>query len=162
MDLKAQAPCLLSSLSSLNRNCHYTPPHKFCPNLPAVSRRRLAPATMGSAMECHLSVRSLYLKVQEDVLGSLGEGGHHLPHVSQVCPSQRCRQPVVGRPDFRSIARTTHSPSGPSRHGLIRVGTQPPQNTPLALLSSHYPIPLSFPRKRAPDPTNTRMSVCDP
>ena len=54
-----------------------------------------------------------------------------------------------GGPDFRSIARTTHSPSGPSRHGLIRVGTQPPQNTPLALLSSHHPIPLTFPRKRA-------------
>ena len=117
MDLKAQAPCFLSSLSSLNRNCHYTPPHKFCPNLPAVSRRRLAPATMGSAKEYHLSVRSLHLKVEEDVPGSLGEGGHHLPHASQVCPSQRCRQPVVGQPDFRSIARTT-LPPGKTRNGV--------------------------------------------
>ena len=140
----------------------YTPRNNYRRILPAVSRRRLAPATMGSAKEYHLSVRSLYLKVQEDVLGSLGEGGHHLPHASQVCPSQCCRQPVVGRPDFRSIARTTHSPSGPSRHGLIRVGTQPPQNTPLALLSSHHPIPLTFPRKRASDPTNARTSVSTP
>ena len=146
-----------------DRTIMYTPRNNYRRILPAVSRRRLAPATMGSAKEHHLSVRSLYLKVQEDVLGTLGEGGHHLPHVSQVCPSQRCRQPVVGRPDFRSIARTTHSPSGPSRHGLIRVGTQPPQNTPLALLSSHYPIPLTFPQKQAPDPSiDARTSVRNP
>ena len=141
----------------------YTPRNNYRRILPAVSRRRLAPATMGSAKEYHLSVRSLHLKVQEDVPGSLGEGGHHLPHASQVCPSQRCCRRVVGWPDFRSIANdhplALRAKSTWPYPGWHPTSSNHPSSPPLKPPPNTSNI---SPKTVASDPTNARTSTSTP
>ena len=71
-------PELHSSYRRYGTGRDYTPPHKSCPFLPAVLRRRLAPPPLGSSKLDGMSIVRHYPNASKDMLNILWNGNRGL------------------------------------------------------------------------------------